>query len=137
MFTVNNKDKSRSVYVHVSPEDIDDVMIHKWYTSEPYMNRDGCCKVYIRTSINRRLVNLHHFIYARMVPNFTGLPAGYVIDHIDNNPCNNCRSNLRMVSLSLNSHNVVKRILLRRQPAHIEVLESQEARGVQSMQISI
>lgn len=104
MFTVSNKDKYHSVQVNVSPEDFNDVQKLKWYMS------DESNKCYIRTFINRKMVQLHHYIYSRVDPEFKGLPLGYVIDHKDNNPCNNCRENLRMVSHSLNSHNRKKSI---------------------------
>lgn len=38
-----------------------------------------------------------------------GSPAGMWIDHIDNNPTNNCRSNLRIVEPNKNSQNQCKR----------------------------
>lgn len=42
-----------------------------------------------------RMVALHRFIMAA--------PAGFVVDHIDGNPLNNCRANLQITTLARNS----------------------------------
>ena len=79
MFTVSTKDKSNAIQVTVSPEDFDDVQKHKWY---PLPMTKGSDKYYLRTFISRKLVNLHHYVYSRMDPEFKGLPPGHVIDQL-------------------------------------------------------
>ena len=64
-------------------------------------------RVYARrkeiTDGRRQNVWLHHVIYHRMHPNADS--AKNLIDHIDNDPLNNTRANLRLVTLSQNLQN--------------------------------
>lgn len=63
-------------------------------------------RVYIRRSIydkSRKWLHLHKVILERML--LKPLNSNEVADHIDNNPLNNRRSNLRLASLSENLQN--------------------------------
>ena len=51
---------------------------------------------------HRKKFLVHRLIYEA----FNGeIPEGYTIDHIDQNPLNNCRNNLRITTNSINSTN--------------------------------
>lgn len=52
----------------------------------------------------RTTVQLHHFVFARVVPE---IPRGYVIDHRDGLLLNNRRGNLRLATYSQNNQNRV------------------------------
>ena len=86
---LRNKDKVVTDHTSVSPEDYDTVNKSRWYK-----NLEG----YVR---NDKLGLLSHFIH--------GKPReGYVIDHIDHNPLNNTRENLREITYSQNAQNRMK-----------------------------
>lgn len=60
--------------------------------------------VYPRRTINKtRTEYLHKVIAIRM---FGEIPENKLVDHIDNNPLNCCRDNLRLASYAENAHNV-------------------------------
>ena len=86
---LRNKDKVVTDHTSVSIEDYDTVNKSRWYKN------DGG---YVR---NDKLGLLSHFIH--------GKPReGYVIDHIDHNPLNNTRENLREITYSQNAQNKLK-----------------------------
>jgi HNH endonuclease len=49
------------------------------------------------TMVDRRTLPLANFIL--------GAPVGQIVDHIDRNPLNNCKSNLRVVTRTVNAQN--------------------------------
>lgn len=87
----NNK-KEIVEYALVSEEDFEKVNKYKWCLFGNY----------VTGKVNRKPVRLHHFVLK--TPD-----DGYVIDHIDRNPLNNKRDNLREVTYSINSQNKTKK----------------------------
>lgn len=84
----------------LSEEDYDYVSQWKWYIQHNYATRG---KRNHGKIIN---VQLHREIYKRMTNK--EIPAGYVVDHIDRNPLNNQRENLRLATYQQNRQNTVK-----------------------------
>lgn len=99
-FLVYSKKYNLHASVLVSEEDYDAVMAYTWYLTN--MSRKDSNLFYVHSSLGG---HLHHFIYKRMNSSFDKPQQGDVIDHIDNNPLNNSRANLRLASRSLNNHN--------------------------------
>lgn len=62
------------------------------------LDKDG----YYVVSLNRKVYKSHRLIYNMLVGE---IPKNFVIDHIDGVHCNNCITNLRVVSHSLNMRN--------------------------------
>ena len=75
-----------------SPCDRDLIEKHRWR-----INNDG----YVVTSVGRKTIRLTHLL--------CDVPDGYVVDHIDGNPRNNTRENLRIVTVRENNQNALKR----------------------------
>lgn len=68
---------------------------HRWY-SVCHTLKDGRRRTpYIQGIVEGRRVYLHRFLM--------GEPSGLVIDHIDGDPLNNCKSNLRCVTQKQNA----------------------------------
>jgi hypothetical protein len=79
---------SSGEHILVSDSDIDMVACHKWRIVNGY----ACSTIDNKTtSMSRMLLNA---------------PEGMLVDHIDHNPMNNQRHNLRLVTPAENSHNV-------------------------------
>lgn len=76
-------------------EDYDKVSKYNWRVLDA--ERDGVNHIYARASINSTPRYLHSFIL--------GPRRGYVVDHIDSNPLNNQKANLRYATLLQNSWN--------------------------------
>ena len=68
-----------------------------------YIPNHGSCyaAVTVMTCDVKKLVKMHHLIVRR----YGTIPIGYEIDHIDHNPLNNQRSNLRIVTHQENCQN--------------------------------
>jgi hypothetical protein len=66
--------------------------------------KPGRNTVYIQNTKNSRKIILH-----RLILGLLGSPKTVVVDHIDHNGLNNCRSNLRITTLSGNQMNALKR----------------------------
>lgn len=80
-------------------DDVDsDLIAFKWYL---------CVlpeKTYVRGNAGtKRQQYLHRFIMERMIQR--PINRGELVDHIDNNPFNNCRENLRLATHSQNVQN--------------------------------
>ena len=71
----------------INKEDLDKVKGYKW----------GMCHNYVSTLYNRKRILLHRFI--------VDCEDGMMVDHIDGNPLNNTRSNLRIVTPQQNALN--------------------------------
>jgi len=84
----------------IDGEDFEKVNQYKWGLK---FSKD---KFYIHRTMgykeNKSSQSLHRYI--------TGCPSGMVVDHIDGNPLNNCRSNLRICSNAENMRNRKKNI---------------------------
>lgn len=97
---VTNRTKDKSVVVLVSDEDYEEVSKLPWYIGAK-------CNYAKETHYisSWKFGTLHKYIYKLMYPHTQGYSVGTVIDHIDRNPLNNTRDNLRLASRSLNNHN--------------------------------
>lgn len=84
-----NKDCTKSGEAIIDVDDLDSVKKHKWYLT-------GSGYVMTRIDKNRQLF-LHHLIIGRK--------PGLVVDHIDRNPLNNRKLNLRHVTQHINCTN--------------------------------
>lgn len=76
----------------VSDEDFDLLLKYKWYYS-----KNGKSKAYVRTTINNKKIYMHRFIM--------NCPIDKDVDHIDGNPLNNQRENLRICNNFENNRN--------------------------------
>ena len=86
---------------YVSQEDSDFVDQYSWIdTGRGYIARN-----HERIGNYRKRTQLHRAIGDRM---FGGIPKNKIIDHIDRNPKNNCRENIRLATYSNNQWNRVK-----------------------------
>lgn len=81
----------------VDDDDYDFLMRYKWYAS---VGSSTGTRVYARSRIKGKMVYMHKFIM--------NYPIGKVIDHIDNNPLNNQKSNLEAVTPLENMRRVPK-----------------------------
>jgi hypothetical protein len=84
-------------YAIVDDEDYDRVMKYKWYAQRRHAGK-FCATGRIPGRSSRML--LHRFL---LLP-----PPGMQVDHIDGNPLNNRRSNLRICTNAQNSMNSLK-----------------------------
>lgn len=82
---------SQGKYATVDDGDFDSVSKFKWCLDRISGNE------YAARKSNGKTVRMHQFILGHV--------DGFVIDHIDSNGLNNCRSNLRHASKSLNGFN--------------------------------
>lgn len=73
----------------VDPQDYDQVVKYNWFAVRD--DRGTGPSYYARAKIAGKSTPLHRFLIGE-------IPAGAVVDHIDRNPLNNCRSNLRVVN---------------------------------------
>ena len=73
-----------------SPSDRDLIKKHRWRLNN---------QEYALTSIGRKNVRLTHLLF--------DVPDGYVVDHIDGNPRNNTRENMRIVTVRENNQNAL------------------------------
>ena len=81
---------------YIDDVDYEQVSQHKWFAVK---DTRGCRDTfYARTKIHGKAVSLHRFLVKE-------IPEGHVIDHIDRDPLNNCRENLRIVNKYQSSQN--------------------------------
>lgn len=89
--------------VLIDKEDLDVLM-----TVSSQTVREDCRAKYVQCIITRgTTTRLHNLI---MKKHFGETPKGMVIDHIDRNGLNNCKSNLRFITLSNSMLNTRKRL---------------------------
>ena len=84
-------------YTIVSPEHYEHLNQFKWCKS------DG----YVQGIVNNKNWRLHRYIKLEILKE--NIPKGHVVDHIDNNPLNNQKDNLRITTISENNYNKKKR----------------------------
>ncbi len=87
----------------VDDEDLPRLQLHKWHSAR---GGNGGTKVYatthhLNTDGSRRTLYMHRFIL--------NAPKGSEIDHINGNPLDNRKANLRFCTRSENMQNVVKK----------------------------
>ncbi len=75
------------------------IEIASWYASSDHNNGTYYVRGQHRTL--KKEVSIHNIIL--------NPPKGYIVDHIDGDPLNNQRSNLRLATISQNNRNVRKR----------------------------
>jgi hypothetical protein len=96
--TLRNKQKEIVGYSIVSEQDFEDLNKRKWY-----INGNG----YVASTFNKKTWSMHRYIFIELQKQY--LTSKNIIDHIDNNPLNNSRENLRIVTPKENSRNKQKR----------------------------
>lgn len=80
----------------------------KWYYRKRTGARKGGDVVRTLHGMSRSGEGFSHTLY--MANLICPVPAGYVVDHIDRNPMNNQRSNLRRATFSINNSNAGVRV---------------------------
>lgn len=91
---LRNKKGDIVAYTIVSPEDYQHLNQFKWSKT---------LKGYTQGTVNKSKWSLHKYIKLEILKEI--IPTEYVVDHIDNNPLNNHRDNLRFTTRSENSRN--------------------------------
>ena len=81
----------------VDDEDYAELSIFKWCNSHGYARRDVQC------GPKRKAIHIHRIVANKI---FGEIPCGYEIDHIDRNPLNNQRHNLRVCTHRQNGKNL-------------------------------
>lgn len=89
--------RSTSRAVAISVEDESNVRSHDWWIS---INRNQNNRPCVKGVVHGKLTLLSHFIIGKP-------PPGFVVDHIDNDPCNDSRENLRWATYRQNAQNRV------------------------------
>jgi hypothetical protein len=102
LIPLRNKNGEIFEYAKCSPQDFDILNKYKWNKN------DGG---YAKTMVNNINISMHKFIIT--VIDKIIIPDGYLIDHInvkdENNRLNNCRENLRIITIPQNAGNRSKR----------------------------
>jgi hypothetical protein len=93
---LRSRNKEIIDYTYVSEEDYEILNKFKWCKSNNY----------ITGKVDKKIYYLHRYIMIEILKN--NIDKKQVIDHIDNNPLNNKRDNLRIVSISENNRNKTK-----------------------------
>ena len=65
------------------------LMLHKWHL------KDGYAETILCNNVKHKNIKMHHLVIGKP-------PKGLVTDHIDRNPLNNQKSNLRFVTQRIN-----------------------------------
>ena len=89
MSITNSAGSSYDVFYNLEDEEL--IKKHSWYIPP------SCKHKYPRTNINKKVCMLHRVLM--------GFPENKVVDHIDENPLNNLRENLRICTHSENQRN--------------------------------
>jgi hypothetical protein len=84
--------------IKIDTEDFEKVKMHSWYIKDTVKSKTQ--HHYVCAKINSRTVKLHRFLLGlHLFDNCN------VVDHINRDAFDNRKSNLRLVSYSLNNHN--------------------------------
>lgn len=78
----------------IDGEDYDKIKLYKWYIQHNRRNYVVCS---IGNTKNRKKLKIHRILM--------DAKNGFVVDHIDGNPLNNCKSNLRICTDNENKRN--------------------------------
>ena len=93
------KSKAKTYFVWLDEEDYPKIYKYSWFI---YYQKSGKVNG-VQAWIDKKLVKLHRFV-------MDCIPGdGKMIDHIDRDPLNNCKSNLRFISSSGNNRNKTKK----------------------------
>ncbi len=86
--------------------------VYKMYTGYGWKESHQCIKpeLYLRVEMWKNGKRKQKYVHRLVAEAFIGpCPPGYSVDHIDNNPTNNCVSNLRYLPIPLNCVNRTQR----------------------------
>ena len=97
---ITNK-KGQNFEILVDDEDYEKINMFKWHISFGYKNAMPRLR-FVQSNSYKKFIRLHRYIY---IINNLCIKPGYVIDHIDRNPLNNQKNNLRVVSIRQNAQN--------------------------------
>src|SRR5579875_3154451 len=103
MATIEVKAKNSPLTFKISSQDFDLINDYIWY-----INNDGYVVRYDKSNSKFKTVLLHREIMKQKEPNID--PTNLQCDHIDHNPLNNSRENLRYVTASENCRNKKNKI---------------------------
>src|SRR5689334_8621212 len=98
MKCINASNSSGNVFI--DDQDYQRVSTHRWWVVSIKTKRAVKTQLSVQSEINGKTVKLHRFIL--------NAPKGFDVDHIDGNPLNNVRSNLRICSRQENLRNSSK-----------------------------
>jgi hypothetical protein len=95
---LRNRKKEITGYSIVSPEDFEHLIQYKWYKDK---------ENYVNGNVNKITWKMHRYIMIKILKH--ELTSKNLIDHINNNPLDNRRENLRIVNSSENARNKKKK----------------------------
>jgi hypothetical protein len=85
-------------YALVDDEDFDIVKDYAWNTQPIRYSSVVVGYGYVRTTVNKKTINMHHLIFGKA-------PKGFVVDHKNRNKLDNRKENFRYATYSQNTAN--------------------------------